>query len=83
MKPYRREGTPPVPNADDWALGSATIQSGTAAWSIQKEHAAAFLVAGSHLERYGAVFDAVEINSSFYRPHRTTTYECTLAWTTS
>jgi uncharacterized protein YecE (DUF72 family) len=32
-------------------------------------------VAGSHLERYGAVFNAVEINSSFYRPHRTTTYE--------
>jgi uncharacterized protein YecE (DUF72 family) len=32
-------------------------------------------VAGSHLERYGAVLNAVEINSSFYRPHRTATYE--------
>ena len=30
---------------------------------------------GSHLERYGAILDAVEINSSFYRPHRTATYE--------
>jgi uncharacterized protein YecE (DUF72 family) len=32
-------------------------------------------VAGSHLERYGAILDAVEINSSFYRPHRPATYE--------
>lgn len=30
---------------------------------------------GSHLERYAAVFDAVEINSSFHRRHRATTYE--------
>jgi uncharacterized protein YecE (DUF72 family) len=27
------------------------------------------------LERYGAVFSAVEINTSFYRPHRRETYE--------
>jgi uncharacterized protein YecE (DUF72 family) len=32
-------------------------------------------VTGSHLERYGAVLNAVEINTSFYRPHRTATYE--------
>jgi uncharacterized protein YecE (DUF72 family) len=32
-------------------------------------------VAGTHLERYGTVLNAVEINSSFYRPHRTATYE--------
>lgn len=31
-------------------------------------------MAGSHLERYGAVLNAVEINTSFYRPHRTATY---------
>ena len=30
---------------------------------------------GSHLERYGAILNAVEINSSFYRPHRRATYE--------
>jgi uncharacterized protein YecE (DUF72 family) len=30
---------------------------------------------GSHLERYAKVLNAVEINSSFYRPHRTATYE--------
>ena len=34
-----------------------------------------FRTTGSHLERYGAVLNAVEINSSFYRPHRTATYE--------
>ncbi len=67
-----------VPDADHLApraLGSATIRIGTAAWSIPKEHAAPFPVAGSHLERYGAVLNAVEINSSFYRPHKTATYE--------
>ena len=55
-------------------LPSASVRIGTAGWSIPKEHAAPFPVQGSHLERYGAVFDAVEINSSFYRPHRRATY---------
>jgi uncharacterized protein YecE (DUF72 family) len=62
----------PGPSADG---ATATIRIGTAAWSIPKEHAASFPVAGSHLERYGAVLNAVEINSSFYRPHRRATYE--------
>ena len=30
---------------------------------------------GSRLERYAHVFGGVEINSSFYRPHRRSTYE--------
>ena len=34
-----------------------------------------FPAAGSHLERYAARFNAVEINSSFYRPHRPQTYQ--------
>lgn len=55
------------------ALVGARI--GTAGWTIPKAEAAAFPVTGSHLERYAAVFNAVEINSAFYRPHRTTTYE--------
>ncbi|MFL5342765.1 MAG: DUF72 domain-containing protein [Gemmataceae bacterium] len=33
-----------------------------------------FPAAGGHLQRYAAVFPAVEINSSFYRPHRQATY---------
>jgi uncharacterized protein YecE (DUF72 family) len=47
---------------------------GCAGWGISKEAAAAFPVEGSHLERYAAVFPAVEINSSFYRPHQPKTY---------
>ncbi len=35
---------------------------------------AEFPGAGSHLERYGRRLAAVEINSSFYRPHRPATY---------
>ena len=70
--PDRAASGGPSPSPDG---AVATIRTGTAAWSIPKEHAAPFPVAGSHLERYGAVLNAVEINSSFYRPHRTTTYE--------
>ncbi|WP_422924612.1 DUF72 domain-containing protein [Singulisphaera sp. PoT] len=47
---------------------------GCAGWSIPKEHAAAFDKEGSHLERYARMLPAVEINSSFYRPHRPSTY---------
>ena len=54
---------------------SSPARIGTAGWSIPKEHAAPFPATGSHLERYAKVLNAVEINSSFYRPHRTATYE--------
>lgn len=47
---------------------------GTAGWSIPGQHAGAFPGEGSHLERYARVLPAVEINSSFYRPHRPSTY---------
>lgn len=47
---------------------------GCAGWSIPREAGAAFPEAGSQLERYAAVFPMVEINSSFYRPHRPQTY---------
>ncbi len=57
------------------ARTTAPIRIGTAGWSIPQEQAGAFPTEGSHLERYAAVFNAVEINSSFYRPHRPTTYE--------
>ncbi|CAN7424602.1 DUF72 domain-containing protein [Massilia sp. LjRoot122] len=47
---------------------------GCAGWSLPKADAAHFPVEGSHLERYAAVFPAVEINTSFYRPHKPDTY---------
>ena len=50
------------------------IRIGCAGWSIPKPHAGRFPTAGSHLARYAARLPAVEINSSFYRPHRPTTY---------
>ncbi len=57
------------------ASSSPAARIGTAGWSIPRPHAAAFPASGSHLERYAQRFNAVEINSSFYRPHRRSTYE--------
>ncbi|WP_256077387.1 DUF72 domain-containing protein [Massilia sp. YIM B04103] len=54
-------------------MGTARI--GCASWSIPRQEADAFPDAGSHLERYAQVFNCVEINSSFYRPHQRKTYE--------
>ena len=48
---------------------------GTAGWSISKDCVGAFPAQGSGLERYAAVFSAAEINSSFHRPHRASTWE--------
>lgn len=48
---------------------------GTAGWSIPSASAGDFPGGGSHLERYAQRFDAVEIDTSFYRPHRRATYE--------
>ena len=41
---------------------------------MPKSSAAHFPDVGSHLERYAARLAAVEINSSFYRPHQPQTY---------
>lgn len=51
------------------------VHLGTAGWNIRREHAHRFSSTGTHLERYATLFNAVEINSCFYRPHRFTTYE--------
>jgi uncharacterized protein YecE (DUF72 family) len=50
------------------------VYLGCAGWSIPSTHATAFGAGGSQLERYATVFNSVEINSSFYRPHRPATY---------
>jgi uncharacterized protein YecE (DUF72 family) len=50
------------------------IRIGCAGWSIMSRHAGWFGAEGSHLARYATRFDAVEINSSFYRPHAAGTY---------
>ncbi|HUD41037.1 MAG TPA: DUF72 domain-containing protein [Dokdonella sp.] len=50
------------------------LRIGCAGWSIPAAQTQRFPAAGTHLTRYAEVFDAVEINSSFYRPHRPQTY---------
>ena len=52
----------------------AEILIGTAGWSLPGAHFGLFPRDGSHLERYATRFSCVEINSSFYRPHRQETY---------
>jgi len=53
---------------------SHALRVGTAAWSIPGPLRADFAGTGTILDRYARRFDAVEINSSFYRPHRPATY---------
>jgi uncharacterized protein YecE (DUF72 family) len=53
---------------------SGHVCVGCAGWSLPKEHSGRFPAEGTHLERYATRFPAVEINSSFYRPHRPATY---------
>lgn len=47
---------------------------GTAGWQIPRTSADIFPAEGSTLQRYAARFPAVEINSSFHRPHKPQTY---------
>ena len=59
----------------DWARqASGRPGVGCAGWSLPSSERQRFPPEGSHLERYAAVFPAVEINSSFHRPHRPATY---------
>jgi uncharacterized protein YecE (DUF72 family) len=59
-------GTPPS--------AIAGVRVGCAGWSLPRERWPEFPEGGSHLQRYAARFNAVEINSSFYRPHQPATY---------
>ena len=53
----------------------APLYVGCAGWSLPREHWPAFTGEGTHLQRYASRFNAVEINSSFYRPHQPNTYK--------
>ena len=48
---------------------------GTAGWQLPRPLASRFAAPGSRLARYATRMSAVEINSSFYRPHARATYE--------
>lgn len=50
------------------------IHLGCAGWNLSRLHAEHFPLHGTHLQRYAGRLNAVEINSSFYRAHRSQTY---------
>ncbi|MEP6633067.1 MAG: DUF72 domain-containing protein [Luteimonas sp.] len=51
-----------------------TLRIGCAGWAIPATERARFAAGDSVLARYATLFDAVEINSSFYRSHLPATY---------
>lgn len=51
------------------------IYVGTAGWGIPRAEQKQFPPGDSHLARYAGILPAVEINSTFYRPHRAATFE--------
>jgi uncharacterized protein YecE (DUF72 family) len=55
-------------------LNNHCIRVGCAGWSLSREYAERFAPDGTHLQRYASKLCCVEINSSFYRPHRPQTY---------
>jgi uncharacterized protein YecE (DUF72 family) len=56
-------------------MPGSPLRIGTAGWNVPSLYAAEMPQDGSHLERYARRLNAVEINSSFYRPHQRKTYE--------
>lgn len=55
-------------------IARPALAIGCAGWSLPREHWPRFPTQGSQLQRYATQLSAVEINSSFYRPHRPQTY---------
>ena len=53
---------------------SSRIGVGCAGWSLPRAAWPEFPASGTHLQRYAARLNGVEINSSFYRPHQNATY---------
>lgn len=51
------------------------VRIGCAGWNIPRNLAGEFASDGSHLIRYSRVLNCVEINSSFYREHKLSTWE--------
>ena len=50
------------------------MKVGTAGWTLPTQWQEHFPASASHLERYAALFDCVEINSTFYKAHRRATF---------
>jgi len=69
-----RDAVPIQPDPGAGEMPSHDVRVGCAGWSIPRQHADRFPEGGSHLARYAQRLPAVEVNSSFYRPHRPSTY---------
>lgn len=52
-----------------------SVRIGTAGWAIPRIHRDRFPEEGGGLERYAARLTCAEINSTFYRPHKQSTFE--------
>lgn len=52
------------------ASSVSKVRIGTAGWAVPRAVADRFAADGSLLQRYASRFDAVEINTTFYRSHR-------------
>jgi len=51
------------------------IYVGCAGWTIPRQFSEEFAGSGSHLARYSRVLHCAEINTSFYRAHRESTWQ--------
>jgi uncharacterized protein YecE (DUF72 family) len=56
-------------------MSESRLWIGTAGWTVPSRYAREVPPGGSQLERYARCLNAVEINSSFHRPHQRKTYE--------
>jgi uncharacterized protein YecE (DUF72 family) len=75
MLALARRGSRQLPPTMTPAQSSGRPRIGTAGWTLPRQFQDEFSTSGSHLARYAERFTGVEINSSFYRPHRQRTYE--------
>ncbi|MCW0453778.1 DUF72 domain-containing protein [Xanthomonas sacchari] len=64
-----------MPTASPRRVVAPRIRVGCAGWSIASTQRALVGDGASQLARYATRFDAVEINSTFYRAHRASTYQ--------
>lgn len=51
------------------------MRIGTAGWTIPRDFSSQVEGQGTHLQRYSQVFSCAEINSSFHRSHRASTWQ--------
>jgi uncharacterized protein YecE (DUF72 family) len=69
------KSSPQVSGRRERSTTKPPLRIGTAGWSVPARYVAVVPPGGGHLERYARRLNAVEINSSFYRPHQRKTYE--------